>query len=59
MTYFHKGHLIDRKIKQLFFVPPCQLIITLKPVEGIPDEHIFFDRPEILSIINSILELMI
>jgi len=58
MTFFHRGRLIDRKFKQVYFVPPCQLMITLDPVEGTPDEHVVLDRSEILSIINSILELM-
>jgi len=58
MTLFHRGRLIDRKFQHVFFVPPCQLMINLEPVKGTPDEYIVFEREEILSIFNSILELM-
>jgi len=58
MVFFHRGRLIDRKFKQVFFVPPCQLMVILDPVEGIPDEHIVLNRSEVLLIINSILELI-
>lgn len=58
MTFFYRNRLIERKFKHVFFVPPCQLMITFESIEGTPDEHVVLDRSEVLSILNSILELI-
>ena len=57
MIFYHRNRLINRKFKDLTFEPSCRLIITFEPVEGAPDEYIVLNREELISIINSVLEL--